>query len=224
MVGKFTFATREEGFDQHIEQSIRGYSNLWNDVLQLSRYFVEDHTNVVDIGCSTGKLLRSMIDQNDSFAPFANYNGVEVEEDFYEGYEEDESRIVYHKQDIRDYHFKNNSFITSIFTLQFMPPKDRKTVMKRIYNGLNTGGGFVFAEKVFSDDAKVQDMITFMYYDYKRKSFTSDDILNKEIELRHMMKPDTTDMLQTRCFEVGFDCVQQFWQNHNFVGFIAIKK
>ena len=65
MVGKFTFATREEGFDQHIEQSIRGYSNLWNDVLQLSRYFVEDHTNVVDIGCSTGKLLTSMIDQND---------------------------------------------------------------------------------------------------------------------------------------------------------------
>ena len=84
MVGKFTFATREEGFDQHIEQSIRGYSNLWNDVLQLSRYFVEDHTNVVDIGCSTGKLLTSMIDQNDSFAPLANYNGVEVEEDFYE--------------------------------------------------------------------------------------------------------------------------------------------
>ncbi len=51
---KFTFAQREEGFDNHIEHSIRGYTNLWNDVLKYSEYFVEDHTNVVDIGCSTG--------------------------------------------------------------------------------------------------------------------------------------------------------------------------
>ena len=54
----FTFAHREEGFDEHIEHSIRGYSHLLNDVVQYSRYFVEDDTNVVDIGCSTGKLTQ----------------------------------------------------------------------------------------------------------------------------------------------------------------------
>ena len=54
---KFTFATAEEGFDSHIDQSVRGYSNLWNDVLKFSEYFVEDGTTIVDIGCSTGKLL-----------------------------------------------------------------------------------------------------------------------------------------------------------------------
>ena len=45
----FTFAHREEGFDNHIEKSIRGYSYLMNDVITLSRYFVEDNTNIVDI-------------------------------------------------------------------------------------------------------------------------------------------------------------------------------
>ena len=40
----FTFAHREEGFDEHIEHSIRGYSNLLDDVVQYSRYFVEDDT------------------------------------------------------------------------------------------------------------------------------------------------------------------------------------
>ena len=44
---KFTFATSEEGFDNHIETSIRGYNNLWNDVVSMSKYFVEDHTNIV---------------------------------------------------------------------------------------------------------------------------------------------------------------------------------
>ena len=41
---KFTFATSEEGFDTHIDQSVRGYSNLWTDVLKFSEYFVEDGT------------------------------------------------------------------------------------------------------------------------------------------------------------------------------------
>ena len=45
----FTFAHREEGFDEHIEKSIRGYSHLLNDVINYSRYFVEDHTNVVAV-------------------------------------------------------------------------------------------------------------------------------------------------------------------------------
>ena len=43
---KFTFATSEEGFDAHIDQSVRGYSNLWTDVLKFSEYFVEDGTCV----------------------------------------------------------------------------------------------------------------------------------------------------------------------------------
>ncbi len=33
----FTFAHRKEGFDKHIEQSIRGYSDLMQDVISLSK-------------------------------------------------------------------------------------------------------------------------------------------------------------------------------------------
>ena len=75
---KFTFATSEEGFDKHIDTSVRGYSHLWGDILSLSKYFVEDYTQVVDIGCSTGKLTQSLIEYNHEIAPDANYIGVEV--------------------------------------------------------------------------------------------------------------------------------------------------
>ena len=60
----FTFAHRKEGFDEHIEKSIRGYSQLIEDVVALSRYFVENGTTVVDIGCSTGKMTKALIDYN----------------------------------------------------------------------------------------------------------------------------------------------------------------
>jgi len=224
---KFTFAQREEGFDNHIEHSIRGYTNLWNDVLKYSEYFVEDHTNIIDIGCSTGKLLKAMIAQN-TFAPYANYVGIEVEEDFFKSYDEDEEQIAhlqYHRGDVRDFRFLNRSLVTSIFTLQFIQEKERTSIIKQIYEGLNPGGAFIFAEKTIAECSKIQDIRTFTYYDYKREHFTSDDILNKEKQLRHMMKLNTRKELIQKCATAGFafDRIDSFWQNHSFTAFIAIK-
>ena len=79
---KFTFAASKEGFDNHIDTSVRGYSQLWGDILSLSKYFVEDYTQVVDLGCSSGKLLKGMIEQNQKHIPHAQYTGIEIEEDF----------------------------------------------------------------------------------------------------------------------------------------------
>ena len=222
---KFTFATRDEGFDNHINQSIRHYGDLWNDVLSMSQYFVEDYTNVVDIGCSTGKLLKAMIAQN-TFAPEASYIGVEVEPDFYDVLDEDERNIPnlhYEKIDIRSFHFGNCSLVTSIFTLQFMPQRDRQDVIDCIYNGLQKGGAFIFAEKTVSESARIHEIRTFTYYDFKRESFTTDDIMDKERTLRHMMKPNTRSELIDMVSRAGFEHVDSFWQNHAFTGFIAIK-
>ena len=72
----FTFAQREEGFDDHIEHSIRGYTNLLDDIVSLSRNFVEDETNVIDIGCSTGKLTEAFVKSNQHFCKYANYIGI----------------------------------------------------------------------------------------------------------------------------------------------------
>ena len=154
---KFTFATDKEGFDNHIDKSVRGYSHLWGDILSLSKYFVEDYTQVVDIGCSTGKLLKGMIEQNQAHIPNAQYTGIEIEDDFYGDYNFDEEKyqqLSYYKGDVRDYSFNNCSLITSIFTLQFMSPKDRQEVLNKVYNGLNTVGAFIFSENTFSCNPK----------------------------------------------------------------------
>ena len=224
----FTFAHREEGFDEHIEKSIRGYSNLLEDVISLSRYFVEDDTTVVDIGCSTGKLTKAMIDYNKDHSNNADWIGVEIADGFIDDLKKRKIELNSHNveflmEDIRDYQFKNCSLVTSIFTLQFMPKKDRKEVIRNIYEGLNDGGAFIFSEKTVCENALVQDMITFNYYDYKRKTFTTDDIMDKERTLRHMMKPNTWDEITDMLVRAGFSSIQPFWRNHAFVGAIAIK-
>ena len=223
MTQPFTFAQRAEGFDTHIELSIRGYSNLIDDVLKLSEYFVEDDTKVVDIGCSTGKMLKAMIHQN-TFSSNTEYTGIELEKEFVAGWEEDtKPNLYFYNLDVRDYDFENCSFVSSIFTLMFMPPHQRETVIKNVYNGLNSGGAFVFSEKTMADSAKIQDIRTFTYYDYKRKSFTTDDIMDKEKTLRSMAKPNTREELLNMCKAAGFSKIESFWQNHAFVGFLAIK-
>lgn len=224
----FTFAHREEGFDNHIDKSIRHYSTLHDDIVKMSQYFVEDHTHVYDLGCSTGKTLGAMIDQNRTFAPDAHYVGIECAEGFKEDmqtrmreYETDDLELRF--EDIRTADMFNASLITSIFTLQFMPRADRQETLNQVYESLNPGGAFIFAEKTYSCSPKVQDMLTFMYYDFKRESFDTKDIMDKEQTLRHMLKPNTWSELQTMLETAGFESVQTFWQNHLFVGAIAIK-
>ena len=228
----FTFAHREEGFDQHIEQSIRGYSYLIDDVISLSRHFVEDNTKVYDIGCSTGKMTQRLIEANFDHCTLASWYGIEIADGFQKELQEREKAIrkfdptaaVYFKQqDIREIKIVNASLVTSIFTLQFMPKKDRQTVINGIWNGLNDGGAYIFAEKTICESARHQDMLTFNYYDYKRKSFSTDDIMDKEITLRPMMKPNTWLEIQDMLTTAGFKEVQPFWRNYMFVGVIAIK-
>ena len=231
MTQKFTFAQREEGFDNHISQSIRGYNDLIGDVINLSQYFVENDTYVYDIGCSTGKMLKAMIKQNAQVAERASYVGIEIEEDFKPHFVESMENIIPQNLsfvcgDVRDVEFNiHTSLVTSIFTLQFMPRQDRQDVIQSIYDCLIPGGAFIFAEKTLANNPLIQEMRTFTYYDFKRQSFTYDDIMTKEKKLRSMLKANTRGELISMCVEAGFDhdSIDTFWQNYAFTGFIAVK-
>ena len=231
MTYDFTFAHSPEGFDNHIDNSIRGYSNLLDDVVSFSRYFVEDHTKVVDVGCSTGKLTKRIIGNNPN-REYAQYTGVELAGSFYDDLSDRYTEIrkdypwailEWVKGDIINYEFRNCSLVTSLFTLQFMPKTKRQNMIEKIYDGLNEGGAFIFAEKLICESAFFQDLLTFNHYDYKRKSFTPQEIMDKEVSLRDMLKPNTWNELNTMVKDAGFKETQIFWRNHQFVGVIAVK-
>ena len=222
----FTFAHRSEGFDSHIDMSIRGYSALLDDVVALSRYFVEGSTNVVDIGCSTGKLTQRIHDHN-KLVSDVQYVGVEIAEGFSADLEDRKKSLpdasFLHPMDIRDYSFENCSLVTSLFTLQFMPYSCRKEILQRIYDGLNTGGAFIFGEKVDTTHSRIENMMRTVYYEFKNKSFDYEDIMKKELTLQNMLKPNSWKEIEDMLNEVGFKAIQSFWQNHLFIGAIAIK-
>ena len=219
---KFSFSNMSKDFDKHIYKSIRGYNDLRNDIIHMSKYFIIDDTSVVDIGCSQASLIKRIKGYNTQVST-TNYIGFDINEDFKQHWK-DEDNLSYKIQDVRETNLENMSFCISMFTFQFLPEKDRLNLMKKIFDNLVDGGAFVITEKVFSNNSKIQNMMEFMYYDFKRKSFSEKEILDKEQELRHLMKLTTENLLLEQLKNIGFRGISIFWKNFNFIGVLGIKR
>jgi tRNA (cmo5U34)-methyltransferase len=205
-------------FDNHIAKSIVDYESIVEDIVILSDYFIEDGENYYDIGCSTGKLVKQLGERH----PNSNCIGVEIAENFNDDLKTIDN-VRFDKKDVKVYSFRDISFITSIFTLQFIPIRDRQIVVNNIYQAMNTGGGFILLEKMFYEDSKVNAMISSIAYDYKLSNFTEKEILSKERDLRKIMKIYSLEQNIQMLKNAGFKKIEVIWRRHNFTGVIAIK-
>ena len=134
-----------------------------------------------------------------------------------------QTEIEYRKTNLEDIEsYPDASLIISVFTLQFVNPKHRAKILKAVYDSMPTGGAFIMAEKVYSTNAKIQDILTFQYYDFKSKTFDGDTILSKERDLRRIMFP--LSRLENEKFleEAGFSNFECFWRSYNFLAYICI--
>ncbi len=223
----FSFSAYADDFDRHIAGSIRGYYNLREDCVALSQYFIQKKSTALDIGCSSGEFLRAVRDRNQKRCASVKYVGLDTEGEFKDQWFSKRARnLSFKKADARTYKgYENLSLVFSLFTLQFLPEKDRLPLVTRIYKGLNEGGAFIFSEKVHAKNAKIQEMLTFTYYDYKQKTFTPQEILDKERSIRDQMHLWSEFKIFEMLRAAGFvaNNMQLFWRNHLFIGVLAWK-
>lgn len=209
----FDFNTIED-FDNHIDKSIPNYSFLIQAIKSISDYFVTEDGVIYDIGCSTGKLLinlpylcKKVGYDNSNLLPTKNVNNV----------------IFLNKDVTKEIDLKNAQIIYSIFTMQFLNTISRKKVLKEIYDNLNDGGVFIICEKIYQENGKLQEILTFSHYDFKSNHFPIDEIFSKEKDLRFIMKPKTLSDNLNDLKSLGFKNVATFFQSFNFVGIVALK-
>jgi tRNA (cmo5U34)-methyltransferase len=222
----FSFAEHASHFEEHIGTSIPGLPRLRQWCVGLSRRFIQEGTSVVDIGCSTGSLLRSIRDANQAGRPSVDYVGIDVETKFREHWRERrDDNIRFKVQDVRSFDFRHMSLALSSFTLQFIPEPDKVGLLRRVHDGLVEGGALIVAEKVLAESARFQDMVTFEYYDFKLLTFTPDTILQKEHRLRGQMTLWSETELRAALTEAGFrpDDMQRVWQDGPFLCVVARK-
>lgn len=217
-VMNFSFSTIQ-GFDWHISRSIPGYARLVNYIVGLSDYFVQCGEKIFDIGCSTGVLTKKLSRRH----PKCEIYGIDSEENFI-GNLDNSKNISFLRFNASDLNFTKAAMITSVFTLQFIRPAERLELLKSVYKGLNSGGAFIIAEKIYSVESRFQDIATFLYYDFKSNTFTAREILTKERSLRKIMKPKTLNENIGMLMDVGFVSIETFWRELNFCALLCIKE
>jgi tRNA (cmo5U34)-methyltransferase len=221
----FSFGEYASEFDDHIEASIPGYIDLATKCVNLSRRFVQPGTHVYDIGCSTGRLLTTIHRKNHTSRPGVTCVGIDREPDFVEqclGHAKPD--LIFKIGDVRTEALQKASFVLCNFTLQFIPPMDKRGLLKRLYDCLVDGGAFLIAEKTLAETGRLQDALTFPYYDQKlARGLTAEHILQKERSLRGYLTSYTEAELREALKQVGFRDIERVWGEAPFAAFLALK-
>jgi tRNA (cmo5U34)-methyltransferase len=212
---RFSFDTIPD-FDNHINLSIQNYSGLIEHIKNISTYFIKDNATVYDLGCSTGNLIRHL--KTHTKSNNTKFIGIDKSENLTANNED----IV--NMDLVDWKAEPFCFGTCIFTLQFLPITLRKQILQEMYDKLIPGGAIIISEKIFFDDGYTQDVMNFAHYDFKRHHFESVEILNKQVDLRFIMRPLTKKENIHLFKEAGFTKITSFWQSLAFKAWILQKE
>jgi tRNA (cmo5U34)-methyltransferase len=224
-VHDFDFAAIAEKFDEHISDSIPGYQLLRELCAGMSRRFIQPGTTVIDVGCTTGSLLRFVRDTNQPGREGVKYVGIDIKPAYSDHWRFNKAADVeFAVADARSFEgFENLSLALSLFTIQFIPERDKLGVLQKVHDGLARGGALLIAEKVIATSARFQDGLTFPYYDFKRRKFSAKAILKKERRLRGYMTSWTEAELGRALRTVGFEAIQTIWMHFPFMAVLALK-
>lgn len=209
----FSFDTIGD-FDNHISGSITGYEVLHSLIVNLSSFFIKSGTVPIDLGCTSGKLVKAIRERYGCNA--IGYDLLDT--NFLPG-------LDLRRQDITDPNFSlpPSNLIYSIFTLQFIDVNKRFDLLRKIYDSLGRNGAFIFCEKEIAHNGLVQEVFTFSNYSNKLKQFTPEEILSKEYDLRKIMTCLETSDNNEMLIGAGFRIVEPFFQSLNFKGYLCLK-
>ncbi|MCI2852873.1 methyltransferase domain-containing protein [Staphylococcus hominis] len=222
---QWTFKSEQTAnkFNEHVEKSVPFYKEIHKIVKIIGGFFVEDDTNVYDIGSSTGNLLKGM---NNILKRNANYIGIDnsiyMNQVAMNDVDSDNIKII--SEDVQDFKFTNASYITSILTLQFINIEDREKILKNVYQGLNKGGAFILVEKVNGEFVQSHEIMNQIYHDFKLENgLTYEEVIKKSQSIRGVLKPLTLKQNKRMLEEAGFKDIDTWFKWNNFVGIIAVK-
>lgn len=215
-------------FSDMVERSIPGYATIIKMIGQFASRFVQDQTQIYDLGCSLGEaslsILRHLNHRSASILAIDNSAPM---------VERCKIRLAQYKHtldyqvlcdDICQIPIQNASFVVLNFTLQFIPRAERLALIQKIYAGLKPNGVLILSEKYHFDDPVMNELLIDLHYDFKRANGYSElEISQKRTMLENVMLLDPIETHLERLRSVGFRSVSTWYQCLNFGSMIAIK-
>jgi len=213
-------------FDDMIARSVPLYDDVQRLIPVLARRLSHRPLRVIDLGCSTGRslisILQAMPDER------LELIGVDLSPEML-----DQSRrrlerlgagdrVEWVEADLVDYPIRSASLVLMNYTLQFVPIDERPAILDRIRRGLRSEGWLVLSEKVCQVDPELDPVWVELYFDFKRRQGYSElEIARKREALENILVPNTVETNRAMLAQAGFGEIHLVLKWFNFATFIA---
>lgn len=219
-------------FPDMLRRSIPGYAASIEAIGSLAARYVRAGTNCYDLGCSLGAAtiaLRQGIRE-----PGCRIVAVDTAPAMIERCQEIVAKDSYAPalmtdvdvvlDDIRNIEIVNASMIVLNYTLQFLDPKDRDEMLRRIYEGMNEGGLLLLSEKVVDENPHMEELLVDLHHEHKRRNdYSALEVSRKRAALENVLVPETVSAHHARLEQAGFSHSAVWLRYFNFVSIIALR-
>ena len=216
-------------FPDMIRRSVPGYGDIIALLGLFAEHYAQANSRIYDLGCSLGAATLSL--RRRIQAPGCNIIAVDNAEAMVARCREhiandlSSTPVEVVHADIREVAIEQASMVVLNFTLQFLPPEERLSLLKRIYAGLLPGGILILSEKLRFASKPSQAFQETLQLAFKRANGYSEmEISQKRAALENVLIPDTLEEHRSRLHEAGFAQVEQWFQAFNFASLVAIKQ
>lgn len=219
-----------ECFDDMVSRSVPFYDEIHRIILDLVDRTDAISGSVYDLGCSTATTF-TLIDKHLKAQKKASPKmiGIDSSQSMLDKAqlkisENEINNVELRCQNIEEAELDNPSMVIMNYTLQFIPVERRINVLKNIYNSLADEGIFVLTEKLKSPTRSVNNLLTDLYYDFKRRNGYSElEISQKREALENVLVPLTPKRQMNMLREAGFKRVEMIFRWYNFACYLGIK-
>lgn len=216
-----------EVFDDMVSRSVPFYHEIHRIIKDLLSYKFKDGDTVYDLGCSTATTIELM--SKHLWDKQAKFVGVDSSSAMIQKAKEKLENLWHSYElitaDIEDVEIKNAGMVVMNYTLQFIDKERRPKLLKKIHDGLRPGGLFVFSEKIDSEDQDIHNLLTTLYYDFKkRQGYSELEIAQKREALERVLVPHTPETQIELLKQAGFIKTSMIFRWYNFACFIGIKE
>jgi tRNA (cmo5U34)-methyltransferase len=222
--GSWTFGGEvPAAFDSHVERSVPAYVEGQQLVADVADQTVPQGGRCYDLGCSTGALTALL---GERLAPRrAEVIGVDREPGMIARARERCSELPLARLEVaelEEFELEASDLVVSYYTLQFVPLRERREVVRRIHASLAPGGVFLLFEKVLASGARNQETAMGAYADWKlRQGFSDQEVAAKTRSIRGVLQPLTPEENAQMLREAGFGEIMHLFRWVLFDGLLA---
>lgn len=214
-----------EVFDDMVSRSIPFYQEIHRLIVDLTQRYYQGKGKVYDLGCSTGTTI-DLLERSFGERPIS-FVGVDTSGPMLKlaqkkcGHVRD---VEFLQEDMTKVDFKDAEMVIFNYTLQFLKVEKRGELLKKIYEALPPGGCLILSEKIKSPSSLMENCITDLYYDFKRRGGYSElEISQKREALENVLVPVTPKEQVTMLEKAGFCECEMLFRWYNFASYLAVK-